>query len=1091
MALPSAAAFRVGECSFLKLHVPVEEKTSRMRHRYVFVLDNSGSMGGRPDNSEVAKSTFADLIKANTSPSALIIFDDSAMCLSNCLTTAKQMKDLPLPTKGRTNISAGLHLATTNIIDYERSSNEKTLHILILLSDGGHNCGPQPSSEIPKLRSAIRSSIPNAMIATVAIGVTRYSTTSVGSVLKTQLETLQVGTMEQYYFCPEMQDMTSTIQSMSKCIHEALEGQIVKVDTRKGSIVYNIACPSESIEYYMTPSLPSPQNASKSARRSCFNLLRVGETSGENGDDIIKINGHDVVVDEMPFSANIAIATLRDLINQIRQLIVAKSSSTAGCIASMKIWIDALEKTVTVSDIDLSRTSCHDRFKYFKAVKAATAVFRELRNELARVEAYQSDDSADQAAFLTGHDKKFAKKTLLRSSRRANVDNSEQDPALTPLDKLKNDILETAKKVKLSLRMDSLLYISRMVKTENFKDLIVSRCERSSYPNSMDKVVTIVSNVNCCNQQNSIVDAIHELLKLDIGVHFLDDIAPDIVKEHSQAAQSWLSLLTQHEQLSEWIEFSSGGIDDSLNNVSEEYLALTSIGMLCYPIRLRHTDAAQANPFATAMLEMLPCPVDSCSFYLSLKCNNVMKTPEGRELSTNWDVLMLIDPLCPNSSLNTANSMMLGEICTSITLGRDLFMYTGMEQRYALHAHALCFLVQERGAHGGNFLNPSNISLCLKVIYSIRKLWGDFGTGVDGKYPQMLSQLFNWDCLNEASGVLSTSQLVLALTCLDWPISDDEDGVGETANWRISAGLLVPLMNLFNEHLSRQARAYLRNKAGNADNSQTMHLAQELMCQLLGIGSENSPQAGPLAEPEPNIESIMESTSKDYLLRGPVQEGLLTEYSSNEDVVDAVRFVTSGLEGINKSLHFARLMRKLVMANGGWERFMFLMETQQIESDFVSPLAEFMKKVPSVQHVLDIHDDNKVRIYTTMAAQAFLCHVGSNRDGSLENVLESSTLENIAFNLRLYQYKISVRKKMKAWSSVAENVTYQSVVNLSAVEFGTYIKNRGRHAHGMSSSEFWACVRAMAGDSDKEQQFFELSNSCFKVWYEEHKGSFV
>jgi hypothetical protein len=46
----------------------------------------------------------------------------------------------------------------------------------------------------------------------------------------------------------------------------------------------------------------------------------------------------------------------------------------------------------------------------------------------------------------------------------------------------------------------------------------------------------------------------------------------------------------------------------------------------------------------------------------------------------------------------------------------------------------------------------------------------------------------------------------------------------------------------------------------------------------------------------------------------------------------------------------------------------------------------------------------------------------------------------------------------------------------------------GNHAHGLSKGEFWALVRAMQGDQDKEAAFLSLANHGFRDFYEAATG---
>ena len=122
----------------------------------------------------------------------------------------------------------------------------------------------------------------------------------------------------------------------------------------------------------------------------------------------------------------------------------------------------------------------------------------------------------------------------------------------------------------------------------------------------------------------------------------------------------------------------------------------------------------------------------------------------------------------------------------------------------------------------------------------------------------------------------------------------------------------------------------------------------------------------------------------------------------------------------------------------------------------------------------------------TMTAQAFLHHTGSTRGEALADVRDSDTLQDLVIELRMEHYQRSLAQKMKAWNAVAGNVTYERVAGLNTAEFDLFI---GTHAHGFSRAEFWALVRAMRADVDKESTFLAKCNREFTGWWMANKGT--
>ena len=179
-----------------------------------------------------------------------------------------------------------------------------------------------------------------------------------------------------------------------------------------------------------------------------------------------------------------------------------------------------------------------------------------------------------------------------------------------------------------------------------------------------------------------------------------------------------------------------------------------------------------------------------------------------------------------------------------------------------MHAHALVRLVggPEHAMDGGETnggetnLSEATVRTALLVIYSIRCHWGRACT--EGKYLELLQQLFDWAPLNEASGIVSPVQLLLALCALDWP------GQGSPVE-----KLTVPtLLGLYNEILSRRARASLRAETSSNIHAETSACAHKILRATLGVSTSSAPQAVGTEEVEASMEAVREGCSRTYSL---------------------------------------------------------------------------------------------------------------------------------------------------------------------------------------------------------------------------------
>ena len=158
-----ASAFKLGEqFSVVQLqaleHTTIKKPT---RIAFHFALDNSASMGS---NTNLALKAFSPLVDMATDPCSLTVFDSSAVTLSASLWTAQQMCACSLPRQGQTNISEGVERALDVVLDREAMEPSCTHHVLILLSDGGHNSGRSPETAVPCLRATLKSRAPDARL---------------------------------------------------------------------------------------------------------------------------------------------------------------------------------------------------------------------------------------------------------------------------------------------------------------------------------------------------------------------------------------------------------------------------------------------------------------------------------------------------------------------------------------------------------------------------------------------------------------------------------------------------------------------------------------------------------------------------------------------------------------------------------------------------------------------------------------------------------------------------------------------------------------------------------------------------------------
>jgi len=514
----------------------------------------------------------------------------------------------------------------------------------------------------------------------------------------------------------------------------------------------------------------------------------------------------------------------------------------------------------------------------------------------------------------------------------------------------------------------------------------------------------------------------------------LDMMLPEALDALQPPAESWLSLLSQRQQLEEWSE-----------EVSEEwspeneYEALTYVGMLGVPLQVVRCAAAQMDPYQLQVERVWPSQVDSASLLCALQCGDQVNTPEGGLLQ---DILPLIDPACPNASRLAARSKLIDTLY-SVVCCRDLHMYIGEEQRFALHAHALQSVLSEP-------VNTSTISLAMRIVYSVRAQLGARVEKAEGRYYDVLRQLVDWEPLTEAAGVDHPLQALLAMSALD------------CKTLGLSAPGIPALYNLCNETLSREMR--LRLKAcTDGSSGGMMKAAQAQMCEFLGVSEESCPQPTSVEDLEPPRESVWE----ECVDARPA-------YCVNEEKLDARELVEKTLYPTMRMVQFAQGVQAYAGRQGGLAAAM--KELEQGGEYLVQEMVATMSVQPTVSEVLEMGCHEK-RIMVTMVAQAYLCHSSGLRT-ELPDVQDADTIGMMAAKLRMAVYEEALALKMSEWQKIAGSLILQKAAATDSYEFNAMLASRG-HAHGYNKDEFWALARHAKRAKDKTRAFVSHCNQPF------------
>ena len=329
--------------------------------------------------------------------------------------------------------------------------------------------------------------------------------------------------------------------------------------------------------------------------------------------------------------------------------------------------------------------------------------------------------------------------------------------------------------------------------------------------------------------------------------------------------QSLLSLCSAPEQLEEW----AGALETlPVESFNDLYSVLAVFGFAAHPVAFDHNNAVQMDPFQTQCTFVEPCLVDTPSLMLANQVGHEVTT-QSRAVVT--DGLVLVSPSCPEASLLAMRSV-VNQHLSSVTLCRDLYMYHP-KMTFAMHAHAFVRAAAEHGRTGSS----AYLELCLRILYSMRKVWGEQRCAEGDNVALFRRWWAEWAGITqgEEDACSHPVQLVLMLGVFD---------LGTLGVPRGAAAEVLPFTNLVNEMLARVMKAKLRGAYAGQDDETIHHRAVQLMQGLMGVRAGNSPR--PLEDvmaEEPTLVSVRESCQR------------WADVDADADAVDTLRLGDAGV----------------------------------------------------------------------------------------------------------------------------------------------------------------------------------------------------
>lgn len=424
--------YAVTVSQFKDYHVyHMSELEQQVKHKpkvmNILVIDNSGSMG-----SATAQATAIigggmfnlPSDKIDMLPGIVIVFSEEATILSSEIKSASDINRLRFPRQGQTNITSGIDMALACALSNHTTLKDKDVHYIVtFLSDGGHNCGPEiNASMLSKMRARIDET--NLQISIIVVGISSNDT-RLGMKIKTGLETVPMNRLESVYYASNSGQMNTVLQQLNTgCIESLCQGSITSLEVNGGVFM-------ESMTNKLTAFIQNNQ--------AIFLVKRTG-----NNTPRLIINGTAVEALSIEPNPNDIRLAVEVLLPKMGQMKIAHGN------ASIDRQIQNLERFINISEeifeslnvknvpdsnqIGRDRIKPKDRLDMIKKVRTAQTQFQQERNKLKLLKAKVEDSSAKQAEFLTGINKKYGDKAILR----ADTINITPQQVLTQLTQLKS-----------------------------------------------------------------------------------------------------------------------------------------------------------------------------------------------------------------------------------------------------------------------------------------------------------------------------------------------------------------------------------------------------------------------------------------------------------------------------------------------------------------------------------------------------------------------------------------------------------------------------------------------------------------------------
>lgn len=372
---------------------------------YLIVVDNSQSMGYlTKDAISIICGGVLDYTAnagLDVKPSTVIAFSEMSYFLS---TSVKQRSDInvlieSLPCQRNTNITG----AVEDSVSHLERSNPNHHFVMIFLSDGHHNQGNPPTKSSLEAQR-VRLERKGIKLSVIIVGVSVNSSTNLGMMIKTELESVPIQGVQPIYYAQNTSDMRTVLQSMTTAITEQCSGKVLNLKLPQGF---------SFIDGVTTATWTQTNNSEVS-----FFVTGSGNLTTVNvNDSIIQTTQQQITMSKLTNASE-------TMISKLAQVKVAGTDLTIdNKISLLEGLIVSVGETLALAmqqsnQIDFSSSAARKKTFASHIKKIALTQDNTLRqrlNELKTLRIGERNDSSHTATYLSGMNRKYAAKAVIRS----------------------------------------------------------------------------------------------------------------------------------------------------------------------------------------------------------------------------------------------------------------------------------------------------------------------------------------------------------------------------------------------------------------------------------------------------------------------------------------------------------------------------------------------------------------------------------------------------------------------------------------------------------------------------------------------------